>query len=172
MASGTSSGAISPGRPTEAVALPTVPFRLVPENHAVGAEDQSAAAPPAALLFALHDGGPPTPGWCRNGVLAEVLPDLASKLHEVGKNGYDSDPLDAAPTEPRVEIVTAHPRNRPMTRDEGRLCKYDRLWIVERCFAWIQQNRRILIRRNCHGEVSLGFGRFAALCLHLGPLYY
>ena len=49
--------------------------------------------------------------------------------------------------------------------------RYKRRWIVERFFAWIQWNRRVLVRWEYHAENFLGFVQLAALCLLLKPLY-
>ena len=162
--------AFSRGEPAEVAPARAVPPRWVLEAI-MGPEDRSPAAPPAAVLFEPHD---PVPDWCHNGVLADVLSDLASQLHEVGNKAHDSAPLDADLTEPRVEIIAPHRRNRnrPRTRDGRRLRKYNRRWIVERFFARIQRNRRILIRLEYDAENFPGFVRSTALCLLLRPLYY
>lgn len=100
------------------------------------------------------------------------MDDLPENL--VGDKAYDSDPLDADLRRQRVEMVAPHRKNRtePRTQDGRRLRRYRRRWIVERFFAWIQWNRRVLIRWEYHAENFLGFVQLAALCLLLKPLYY
>ena len=101
-----------------------------------------------------------------------LLDDLPQNL--VGDKAYDSDPLDAETGERGVETIAPHRRNRtrPKTQDGRRLRRYKRRWIVERFFAWIQWNRRVLVRWEHHPENFLGFVQLAALCLLLKPLYY
>ena len=100
------------------------------------------------------------------------LDDLPENL--VGDKAYDSDPLDAEVKKRGVEMIAPHRRNRtrPKTQAGRRLRRYKRRWIVERFFAWIQWNRRVLIRWEYHAENFLGFVQLAALCLLLKPLYY
>ena len=97
--------------------------------------------------------------------------DLPEKL--VGDKAYDSDPLDAELKVQGVEMIAPHRKNRtrPKTQDGRRLRRYKRRWIVERFFAWLQWNRRVLIRWEYHAANFLGFVQLAALCLLLKPLY-
>ena len=75
-----------------------------------------------------------------------LLDDLPENL--VGDKAYDSDPLDAEVKRRGVEMIAPHRRNRtrPKTQDGRRRRRYKRRWIVERFFAWLQWNRRVLIR--------------------------
>src|SRR5206468_12778674 len=43
-------------------------------------------------------------------------------------------------------------RSKPPTQDRRRLSRYMRRWLVERFFAWIQWQRRILIRWEYHAH--------------------
>ena len=47
-----------------------------------------------------------------------------------------------------VEMIAPHRANRikPPTQDRRRLSRYMRRWLVERFFAWIQWQRRLLVR--------------------------
>src|SRR6516164_4040496 len=48
--------------------------------------------------------------------------------------------------------------SKPPTQDRRRLSRYVRRWLVERFFAWIQWQRRILVRWEYHAQNFLGFG--------------
>ena len=58
-------------------------------------------------------------------------------------------------------------RSKPPTQDRRRLSRYMRRWLVERFFAWIQWQRRILIRWEYHAHNFLGF---VPACLPRYPL--
>src|SRR5438093_7714171 len=66
----------------------------------------------------------------------------------IGDRAYDSDPLDAELRKDGIEMIAPHRCNRskPPTQDRRRLSRYMRRWLVERFFAWIQWQRRILVR--------------------------
>src|SRR5215472_13703961 len=63
----------------------------------------------------------------------------------IGDRTYDSDPLDEE--KDGIEMIAPHRTNRckPPTQDRRRLRRYMRRWLVERFFAWIQWQCRILI---------------------------
>src|SRR5262245_35178783 len=65
----------------------------------------------------------------------------------IGDRAYDSDPLDEELRNDGIEMIAPHRANRskPPTQDRRRL-RYMRRWLVERFFAWIQWQRRILVR--------------------------
>ena len=48
-------------------------------------------------------------------------------------------------------------------RDQRRLSRYMRRWLVERFFAWLQWQRRILVRWEYHAQNFLGFVQLACL---------
>ena len=81
----------------------------------------------------------------------------------IGDKAYDSDPLDAALAGQGVEMIAPHRRGRkrPKTQDGRALRRYRRRWKVERLFAWLQNERRILTRHEHRPENYLGF-------VHLG----
>lgn len=58
-------------------------------------------------------------------------------------------------------------RVRAPTQDGRRLRRYQRRWIVERFFAWIQWKRRLLVRWEYYPVNFLGFVQLAALCILL-----
>lgn len=87
----------------------------------------------------------------------------------IGDKAYDSDPLDAALREQGVEMIAPHRSNRTMkkTRDGRRLHRYERRWMVERFFAWIQWQRRLLVRWEYYAENVLDFVQLASISILL-----
>jgi transposase len=87
----------------------------------------------------------------------------------IGDKAYDSDPLDAQLRDQGVEMISPHKSNRSKrkTQDGRRLRRYERRWIVERFFAWIQWQRRLLVRCEYYPTNFLGFVQLAALCILL-----
>lgn len=87
----------------------------------------------------------------------------------IGDRAYDSDKLDAELREQGTEMIAPHRSNRvrKVTQDGRRLRRYERRWIVERFFAWIQWQRRLLVRWEYHPINFLGFVQLAALCILL-----
>jgi transposase len=66
-------------------------------------------------------------------------------------------------------MISPHKSNRTKrkTQDGRRLRRYERRWIVERFFAWIQWQRRLLVRWEYYSINFLGFVQLAALCILL-----
>jgi transposase len=87
----------------------------------------------------------------------------------IGDRAYDSDKLDAEMREQGTEMIASHRSNRvrKKTQDGRRLHRYERRWIVEQFFAWIQWQRRLLVRWEYHPADFLGFVQLAALCIPL-----
>ena len=87
----------------------------------------------------------------------------------IGDKAYDSDPLDEELRRDGVELIAPHRANRskPPTQDQRRLRRYRRRWLVERFFAWIQWQRRILVRWEYYPKNFLGFVQLACLTLLL-----
>ena len=86
----------------------------------------------------------------------------------IGDRAYDSDQLDAAFRAQGTEMIAPHRSNRKRkTQDGRRLRRYERRWIVERFFAWIQWQRRLLVRWEYYPANFLGFVQLAALCILL-----
>jgi transposase len=69
----------------------------------------------------------------------------------IADRAYDSDPLDEEMRRDGVEMI--------------RLSRYTRRWLVERFFAWIQWQRRILVRWEYHAANFLGFVQLACLVI-------
>jgi transposase len=81
----------------------------------------------------------------------------------IGDKAYDSDELDASLQKQGVEMIAPHCANRTLkTQDGRRLRRYERRWLVERYFAWLQWKRRILIRWEYYSENFLGFVQLPA----------
>jgi len=83
----------------------------------------------------------------------------------VEPRAYDSDPLDEELRNDGIEMIAPHRYNRskPPTQDRRRLSRYMQRWLVERFFAWIQWQRRILVRWEYHAHNFLGFVQLACL---------
>jgi transposase len=66
-----------------------------------------------------------------------------------------------------TEMIAPHRGNRskPPTQDPRRLSRYMRRWLVERFFAWIQWQRRILVWWEYHAHNFLGFVQLACLVI-------
>ena len=58
----------------------------------------------------------------------------------IGDRAYDSDKLDEELRQECIEMISPHRQGRvkPKTQDGRRLRRYERRWLVERFFAWIQ----------------------------------
>jgi hypothetical protein len=74
----------------------------------------------------------------------------------IGDCAYETDPFDEELRRDGIEMIAPHRANRskPSTR---RLSRFRRRWLVGRFFAWIQWQRRILVRWEYHTENFLGF---------------
>src|SRR6201988_3071252 len=94
--------------------------------------------------------------WCRDEILRRLLTDVANELR---------DPLDEELRRDGIEMIAPHRANRskPPTQDRRRLTRYMRRWLVERFFAWIQWQRRILVRWEYYAQNFLGFVQLACL---------
>jgi len=86
----------------------------------------------------------------------------------IGDKAYDSDQLEAAMRAQGTEMISPHRSNKKRkTQDDRRLRRYERRWIVERFFAWIQWQRRLLVRWEYYPTNFRGFVQLAALCILL-----
>ena len=72
----------------------------------------------------------------------------AKQENLIGDRAYDSDKLDDELWQDNIEMIAPHRRNwvKPNTQDGRRLRRYEHRWLVERFFAWIQWQRRLLVR--------------------------
>ena len=89
----------------------------------------------------------------------------------IGDKAYDSDPHDATLATQGIALIAPHRANRtkPKTQDGRALRRYKRRWKVERCFAWLQQFRRLVTRyehrlENFRAFVQLGCMRILLRC--------
>jgi transposase len=84
----------------------------------------------------------------------------------IGDKAYDSDPLDEELAKEGIEMIAPHRENRlekNKTQDGRKLRPYCRRWLVERFFAWLGWQRRLLTRWEYHAENFLGFVRLASI---------
>ena len=56
-------------------------------------------------------------------------------------------------------MIAPHRRNRTKrrTQDGRRLRRYERRWLVERFFGWLQWSRRLIVRWEYYAANFLGF---------------
>lgn len=87
----------------------------------------------------------------------------------IGDRAYDSDKLDEELRQDGIEMIAPHRSNRkkPKTQDGRRLRRYERRWLVERFFAWIQWQRRLLVRWEYYAANFLGFVQLATISILL-----
>lgn len=87
----------------------------------------------------------------------------------IGDRAYDSDKLDDELREDGVEMISPHRagRKKPRTQDGRKLRRYERRWIVERFFAWLQWQRRLLVRWEYYAHNFLGFVQLACINMML-----
>jgi transposase len=66
-------------------------------------------------------------------------------------------------------MIARHKTNRvrEKTHDGRRLRRCQQRWIVERFFAWMQWQRRFLVRWEYHAAIVLGFMQLAVICILL-----
>ena len=82
----------------------------------------------------------------------------------IGDKAYDCDEMDEEMAQQGIEMIAPHRENRKVenyTQDGRPLRRYDRRWTVERTISWIQNFRRLCIRREKSTQLFSGF-------LHLG----
>ena len=65
----------------------------------------------------------------------------------IGDKAYDSDKLDAKLRNRGVRLIAPNRTNRIENHEDGRcLRRYRRRWKIERCFAWLQNYRKVATR--------------------------
>jgi transposase len=96
--------------------------------------------------------------------MTEAMPDVL-----IGDRAYDSDDLDEKICGNGVNMMSPHRKNRKKakTQDGRELRRYKRRWIVERFFAWMKYQRRLLNRWELYPENFLGFVQVSAAVLLL-----
>ena len=87
----------------------------------------------------------------------------------VGDRAYDSDRLDERLAERGIELIAPHRSNRVKrnTQDGRKLRRYARRWIIERLFAWLQNNRKMIVSHERHRENLRGFLHLACIKIYL-----
>jgi transposase len=86
----------------------------------------------------------------------------------IGDKAYDSDALDESLKAKGVEMIAPNRSNRTLkTQDGRRLRPYQRRWLVERYFAWLQWKRRLLVRWEYYASNFLGFVELASITMLL-----
>ena len=86
----------------------------------------------------------------------------------IGDKAYDSDELDESLKRQGVEMIAPHRSNRSLKTQDGRvLRRYQRRWLVERFFAWLQWKRRLLVRWEYYIANFLGFIQLASITMLL-----
>lgn len=87
----------------------------------------------------------------------------------IGDKAYDSDNLDQQLGQDGVEMIAPHRSNRSKqkTQDGRALRRYARRWIIERFFAWLGWNRRLLIRWEFYPANYLGLLQLASVLILL-----
>jgi len=94
---------------------------------------------------------------------------IAAKPQDlIGDEAYDSDRLDAELCEDGVEMIAPHRSTLAVcnhAQDGGHLRHYQRRWTVERCFAWLQWHRRLLVRWDYYPHNVFGFVQIAAISI-------
>jgi transposase len=92
----------------------------------------------------------------------------AKPEHLVGDRAYDSDGLDDDLKQDGVNMIAPHRSTRKLKTQDGRhLRRYQRRWLVERFFAWMQWKRRLLIRWEYYATNFLGFVQLASITMLL-----
>ena len=86
----------------------------------------------------------------------------------IGDKAYDSDDLDGQLRDQGIEMIAPHRSNRKKrTQDGRRLRRYERRWLVERFFAWLHWQRRLVVRWELHAANFLGFVQLASIAILL-----
>jgi transposase len=87
----------------------------------------------------------------------------------IGDRAYDSDKLDAELRKDGIEMISPQRSGRVKKKiqDGRRLRRYERRWIVERFFAWLQWQRRLLVRWEYYAQNFLGFVQLASISILL-----
>lgn len=97
---------------------------------------------------------------------------MAQPVRLVGDRAYDSDRLDTVLAEQGIEMIAPHRRNRSKPRTQSRrgLLRYKHRWIIERMFAWLQNNRKMIVSHERYGENLRGFLHLACIKIFLRRL--
>lgn len=88
--------------------------------------------------------------------------------HLIGDRAYKSDGLDDTLKQDGVNLIAPHRPTQTLKTQDGRhLRRYERRWLVERFFAWLQWKRRLLVRWEYYATSFLGFVQLACITVLL-----
>ncbi len=92
---------------------------------------------------------------------------LPFRLKLICDRAYDSDPLRQRLSDRFIELVCPHRRGRKRkaTQDGRSLRRYKRRWKVERTFAWLGWQRRLIVRYERYLHIYRGFFHIALVLL-------
>jgi transposase len=86
----------------------------------------------------------------------------------MGDRANDSDGRDDELKQDGVNLIAPHRSARKLKTQDGRsLRRYERRWLVERFFAWLQWKRRLLVRWEYDAANFLGFVQLASITMLL-----
>lgn len=92
----------------------------------------------------------------------------ATPEHLLGDRAYDSDGLDDDLKHDGVNMIAPHRSTRKLKTQDGRhLRRYQRRWLVERFFAWLQWKQRLFVRWEDYATNFLGFVQLASITMLL-----
>ena len=78
------------------------------------------------------------------------------------------DGLDDDLKQDGVNMIAPHRSTRKLKTQDGRhLLRYQRRWLVERFFAWLQWKRRILVRWEYYASNFMGFVQLTSITMLL-----
>lgn len=98
-------------------------------------------------------------------LLDAAVVELPSKSRLLYDGAADSDPLRERLAERGVDLICPHRANRVKkpTQDGRKLRRKRHRWRIERTNAWLQSYGRIIIRKDRHGSMFLGWTQLACL---------
>jgi transposase len=96
----------------------------------------------------------------------EELPEVL-----IGDKAYDSDKLDRKLRRRKVKMVAPNRAGRSKSQDGRVLRRYKRRWKVERCFAWLHNFRRTVVRYEYHSINFQGFVQLACATILMRKLF-
>lgn len=95
----------------------------------------------------------------------------AKPEHLIGDRAYDRDGLDDTLKHDGINMIAPHRSTSKLKNQDGRhLRRYQRGWLVERFFAWLQLKRRLLVRWEYYASNFLGFVQLASITMLLKRL--
>lgn len=100
---------------------------------------------------------------------ARFLEELPQVL--IGDKAYDSDQLDRKLKRRKVRMIAPNRAGRSKSQDGRELRRYKRRWKVERCFAWLNNFRRTVVRYEYHSINFLGFVQLACAMILMRKLF-